>query len=176
MTVKTHIVSSLVFGIVIVNFLNIFGVTFENIGVFQMYLFAVAFGATFPDIDEPHSYIGRKFPIFSNILNLFVQHRGITHTFMILFLYFLLIVVLIKNSTFQIIGIGFIIGNMGHILGDMLTKSGVAIFYPLYDKNIGLLPREIRFYTGSLFEYVVVFPVFAGILAYQLYYISCSLY
>ena len=175
MTVKTHIVSSLVFGIAIAKSLSFIGVSFETVNTFYIYLFAVAFGATFPDIDEPHSYIGRKMPIFSHILSLFVEHRGITHTVLLISLYYIIVNFYATNLIYKIIGIGFIVGNVGHVIGDMTTRSGVAIFYPIYNENIGLLPKEFRYYTGSMVEYAVILPAFSVILFYQLYNISLTL-
>lgn len=175
MTVKTHIISSLVFGIVIAKYLDFVGISFDDVGSFYVYLFAVAFGATFPDIDEPHSYIGRKLPIFSHVLSLFVSHRGITHTLLLIFLYFLIANYFVLEPFYRIIAFGFLIGNVGHVLGDMTTRSGVAIFYPIYNENIGLLPKEFRYFTGSMMEYVVVLPLFSSILLWQLYKISLTL-
>ena len=174
MTVKTHIVSSLVLGIAIANLIDILG-SFYDMNVFYLYISAVVLGATFPDIDEPNSYIGRKLPLFSNLLSVFVSHRGITHTLLLLSIYIFVVFTYIIDPVYKIIGIGFIVGNIGHILGDMTTRSGVALFYPLYSENIGLLPKSFRFYTGGFTEYAIVLPAFSLVLFYQLYVISLTL-
>ena len=175
MTVKTHLISSLVLGITVAPYLSFIGVGFTSVNSIYLYLFAVSIGAIFPDIDEPHSYIGRKLPIFSHLLSLFVEHRGVTHTALLVFLYFLAVNIFASNLVYKIVGFGFIIGNIGHILGDMTTRSGVAIFYPVFNKNIGLIPKEFRYYTGGIVEYAIVLPAFSAILFYQLYNISLTL-
>jgi len=132
-----------------------------------LYIGGVLFGSTFPDIDEPGSYIGRKLPFISRILSIFIQHRGITHTLLILFLYIALFFFVETNykeyigSMAEMFFLGFIIGNLGHILGDMTTKSGVTIFYPFTSKSFGLMPKSYRYITGSAVEYLVVFPLFS---------------
>ena len=41
----------------------------------------VVLGSVLPDIDEPRSFIGRKFPVISHIVSLSFTHRGFTHFF-----------------------------------------------------------------------------------------------
>ena len=125
----------------------------------------------FPDIDEPHSYIGRRFTIFSQIFSLFFKHRGITHTALIILVYIALIPLISYNPLYKLIGIGFIIGNVGHILGDASTKSGVPIFYPIYSKGFGILPKAFRYTTGGGIEYMFVLPAFTLALGYLLFQI-----
>lgn len=147
--------------------------------LYTLYLFAVGvlLGSVFPDIDEPGSYIGRKFPLFSNTLSLFIKHRGITHTLLVLLFYVMVYYFLSFTIGFsgRVLGLmddvfaGFIIGNIGHILGDMTTKSGVSLFYPLTKKNIGILPKSLRYYTGSPVEVFLVRPFFMVILLVEFF-------
>ena len=174
MTFKTHVVSSLVVGIATAKYLgNYIGLHIHSDLEFSIYLFAVAFGAVFPDIDEPNSYIGRKFGIFSQLFSTFFKHRGITHTAIVILFYLgvlsLFVLAHYSNPLYKIAGIGFIIGNIGHILGDSSTKSGVPLLYPLYNKNFGILPKQFRYTTGGVIEYLFVLPAFSLILAYQLF-------
>lgn len=37
-------------------------------------------GALIPDIDEPHSLVGRHVPGFSHTLKVIFEHRGVIHT------------------------------------------------------------------------------------------------
>jgi len=182
MTAKTHMISSVALGLGILELLqhnNIESLVFnsydELITFLTLYIGAIIFGSVFPDIDEPHSYIGRKFPLFSNILSMFIEHRGITHTLLVIFLYSaiaysVILIDGIENSFFIVIAIGFIVGNIGHILGDMMTKSGVALLYPITSKNFGLLPKRLRFYTGGFIEIVFMRIVFGLIVVAEVLY------
>ena len=175
MTVKTHMISSLVFAYPALIVLGETSLLETNDILYDqsfllLYIGGVIFGSTFPDIDEPGSYIGRKLPFISHILNIFIQHRGITHTILILFLYFMMFFFAEMKykehigSITEIFFLGFIVGNLGHILGDMTTKSGVTILYPFTSKSFGLLPKRYRYITGSAVEYLVVFPLFSILL------------
>lgn len=54
------------------------------------------------------------------------------------------------------IGTAFTIGYVMHILADLLTVDGVKLFWPLRKRSIRLLPRGLRFSTGSIQEYAVL--------------------
>jgi len=144
-----------------------------------LFLFGVFFGSTFPDIDEPHSHIGRKFPIFSNILSLFIKHRGITHTIIVLFIYCGLFFTLLNTLHFDakmreyIIYsfAGFIVGNIGHILGDMSTISGVSLLYPFTQKSFHILPKFLRYRTGGAVERLFVLPLFTLLITAESLYL-----
>jgi len=124
-------------------------------GAQSLFLFGAALGSLLPDIDEPRSYIGMKFPYLSIPLKLFgIKHRTITHS--IWFILLFLIPGLMLNNFFLL---GLSLGVFMHLIGDMLTKGGVPLFYPL-TKHYRLLPKEIAFYTNSFTEHILV-----GILA-----------
>lgn len=113
-----------------------------------------------PDIDEPGSYIGRRFWFLSwpikalSFLFPSFKHRGITHIFLIPFL-MILIASLSRNITLA----GFGLGWMLHTVGDMLTIGGIkGYLYPLWpDKKIVLLPDGFRFRTGGFAENILIF-------------------
>lgn len=180
MTAKTHIASSLSMGMGVVIYaaevlnysLSIFSLLVFLVGVFS--------GSLFPDIDEPSSKIGNKFKIVSEILSLFVKHRGVTHTFLIVLFYFVLGIWLANDiSSFadsepdiiHILFFGFILGNLFHIIGDMMTKGGVPFFWPISNKNIGLLPKSLRFYTFGIIEMFVVLPLFSMLFFAEAYWL-----
>jgi membrane-bound metal-dependent hydrolase YbcI (DUF457 family) len=54
------------------------------------------------------------------------------------------------------VGLAFTLGYALHIAADMLTRSGVPLFWPLFRRAFGLLPKFLRFETGSLWEWLVV--------------------
>ena len=123
----------------------------------MIFLGAVGFGALLPDIDEPNSYIGRRFEFISIPLKILgIKHRTFTH-----YLIFPLMVFLISlflSGIYQLAGFGLALGILMHDIGDMLTKGGIkGFFYPfLKEKTIRLLPKEFAFYTNSVTEYVIV--------------------
>jgi inner membrane protein len=116
-------------------------------------------GSVLPDIDEPNSYIGNKFPFLSKFLNfLGLKHRTFTHSF----IFVLLIVLLgIIHPIFYFIAFGIFM----HILGDVLTKSGVPFFYPAFDTRFSLG----LFKTGSLGEFLFI-GVMSGFVLYYFFH------
>jgi inner membrane protein len=122
-----------------------------------VYIIATIFGSLLPDIDEPESYIGRKIPIFSNFLSIFISHRGITH-YLCVPLFFLVIGIFQSNEFYSTLFIGLSIGILSHDIGDMLTKGGIiGFFFPILpNTKIVLLPNFLRFYTNSITEYFII--------------------
>jgi len=101
---------------------------------------AVAIFATMlPDIDNKFSILGRY--RLSRIFNFFVKHRGITHSFLFLFLVSIPISLFAKE--FLLI---FILGYLLHLFLDGITVQGVSFFYPLKNKLKGPIK------TGGFFE------------------------
>ena len=127
----------------------------------MIFLGAVGFGVLLPDIDEPNSYIGRRFKFISIPLKIFgIKHRTFTH-----YLIFPLIVFLISlflSRIYQLIGFGLTLGILMHDIGDMLTKGGIkGFFYPfLREKTIRILPKNLAFYTNSITEYILIFILY----------------
>lgn len=87
-----------------------------------------------------------------------LKHRGFSHSILaILSIYFLL-----KNieSEFNINYISILgtISYSSHIfLGDIFTKNGVPIFYPLIQKKISLSPHPVGSYWCNFLEYFFIF-------------------
>ncbi len=110
---------------------------------------AIATGAALlPDLDHPQSLLGRRLWFISKPLSKLVGHRGVTHS---------LIAVMISmwalfNAGANTMLVGpLVIGYLSHILGDLLTKSGVPLFWPWKQKiTVPLLWR-----TGSGAESVL---------------------
>jgi len=177
---KTHMLSSLSLGMAIpIVATTLYHFPLPNSILLALFLGGVFVGSTFPDIDEPNSYIGRKLSLFSRFLSLFINHRGITHTILVLFIYYGLFFALLTTLHFDakmreyIIYsfAGFIVGNIGHILGDMTTISGVSLFYPVIRKNIGLLPKPLRYCTGGKVENSFIRPLFTLIFLAESFYL-----
>jgi inner membrane protein len=140
----------------------------------KIYLSALIIGSLWPDLDEPQSFLGRKMYFISVFLSLFIKHRGITHTLVALLLYaFLGYLAYFYGGTYDVSPqtinyaiMGFLLGNIIHIMGDMSTKEGgIAILYPMIKKRFFLLPEQLRFKTGGLTENVLVVPILtAGVI------------
>lgn len=107
----------------------------------------VAFLATFiPDIDSKFSTLGKKKTF--RIIQFFVKHRGIMHSFS-----FLLIITLFFTLFFPIIALGFFLGYGLHLFADCFNIRGIRPFYPYKRKCSG------RIRTGGRLE-TIVFVVF----------------
>ena len=106
-------------------------------------------GSLLPDIDEPRSYIGKKFKPVSRIIKATAGHRGLFHTLLICFL-FPLIYFLIKDipqiqpydDYISLIFIGLSAGYLSHLLMDMMTISGVPLLWPIINRKISILPLK----------------------------------
>ncbi|WP_260288406.1 metal-dependent hydrolase [Peribacillus aracenensis] len=114
---------------------------------------AVALGAVFPDIDEPHSWIGCRTRGISDVLNKVFGHRGITHSLAGILIVFLTIVLMVGLTNFKaIIGLYFILGYILHIVEDSFSKSGVKWLTPLSDQSFQSGMGVVWYRTGSMVE------------------------
>ncbi len=97
--------------------------------------------------------------IFIAIFSIFpwLKHRSFSHSLLgIFFIYFLLkqIELVYNISNLSIIGT---ISYSSHIfLGDIFTKSGVPVFYPVINKNFSLGFFRVGSFLGNLVEILVV--------------------
>lgn len=97
-------------------------------------------GSYFPDIDEPSSRIGRKFPLLSRGLKRIFRHRGVVHT--PVFCLILLALVRFGLARFitpehlKCILIGFGLGYLSHLLLDTITSKGIMWLWPITNKYI----------------------------------------
>lgn len=159
MTIKGHILLSLPLATVLSSTIQEYYFGFK-LNDFQIVLFYIGLflGTVLPDIDEPQSYIGRKLPIFSNLLSIFIEHRGVTHLLIIPIAIFLSNYYLVEDLYTKIVIYAIAIGIFCHDCGDLFTKGGIrGFFFPLFPTfTFGLLPKELRFYTGSIVEYMVM--------------------
>lgn len=113
-------------------------------------------GALLPDIDSPHSKIGRKVPILPKLLTITVGHRGLLHSLPGAVLVSLLMAAMAKiflPGTFTDLLALVMAGYLSHLFMDLLTSRGCPLLWPL--------PIRFRLpiiHTGSLTERLVVFP------------------
>ncbi|QQG39126.1 MAG: metal-dependent hydrolase [Candidatus Woesearchaeota archaeon] len=134
----THLVFAFLVGLLSLKFVNPSSLV--------IYFLFVLLGALIPDLDEPQSKLGRKFPISSNVIKLLFGHRGIVHSVFVAVLVSWLIWILIG----KIYGIGLFLGYLSHLIGDSLTVQGVNFLWPFKLHIRGFIK------TGGLIEYVLL--------------------
>lgn len=110
--------------------------------------------ALLPDIDDPHSKLGRMISPVSWVVKVAVGHRGPLHSLLATAIVFILAKIFIgPNLTLAITA-----GYFSHLLADSINPQGVPLFWPLR-KHFGLPLVQ----TGSIIENIVVMPGMAGI-------------
>lgn len=101
---------------------------------------AAMIGGVLPDIDHPKSTVGRKVPFLSHPISAVFGHRGITHSLImtIAILFVLYIATQFPDyQQYKPLVAPLCIGYLSHILGDMMTPSGVPLLWP-HKKNYSL--------------------------------------
>ena len=109
----------------------------------------VLIASAIPDIDSRFSKIGKKKTF--RILQFFVKHRGIIHSFT-----FLLIVGLVFLYFSSKMFWPFFLGYTSHLLIDSITRQGIRPFYPLDFKIKGIVKTGKRFETFIFVIFLVV--------------------
>jgi len=149
---KTHLVGGLIAGALIVPYVT----TSSS----ELFIACAGLGALLPDIDSPNSLFGRKIKPISYLIQSTMGHRGIFHSLFIAAVLFIALQILLPNYALAIT-----IGYLSHLLLDMLTPSGVPLFWPL-SFNISLPVVK----TGSLVEKIIFYPltVWCGLLIFNI--------
>ena len=146
MTASTHQLFGLFFGLIAISVVNIVQVGPDDPLPFILFLSFILIGALLPDLDTPHSRLGRRFPFFiiSYPLYWLFGHRTWTHSFMFVGISFLLMSFFIPVITVfshlnwmdvSTVVTGVSIGVLSHVLGDYFFDSGVPLFYPFTKKR-----------------------------------------
>jgi inner membrane protein len=94
---------------------------------FVLVLFAAAI---IPDIDTRFSKIGQK-KIF-RLLQFFVKHRGLFHSFI-----FLMFITMFFVLFVPVISLPFFLGYSSHLMLDSFTIEGIYPFYPFKKRIFG---------------------------------------
>ena len=120
-------------------------------------IFVLVFYAMLPDIDMPYSGLGKITKPFSEHLYSKFGHRNVTHS--------LLFMLLVTSPLAINQGLYFLalLGYGSHLIEDMLTYTGVPLFYPS-KKNFVILGgplitgkwNELLFSLASLTVFVFV--------------------
>ncbi|ABO49380.1 membrane-bound metal-dependent hydrolase [Desulforamulus reducens MI-1] len=118
---------------------------------FDPVLLAVAgVGSLLPDLDHPNSWIGNKIPVLPTITRGILGHRGALHSLAATLALGLLLGLFWGKN----LGIAVAAGYLAHLVGDMFTRSGVPLLWPL-----PIMVKLPLVRTGSILERFVVFPV-----------------
>ena len=153
MTGKTHASCGFLIGMY---FAKDYGVSLDSVVI----LSAAVIGSVVPDICHTKSYIGRRLPIISFIISIIFGHRSFTHSLLFLLLNFMILDIIAVPTVFIV---SYAVGILSHLILDMMTKTGVSLFYPL-KKRMSL---PIYFKTGGIVDYLLFF-VFIGMSYYIL--------
>jgi inner membrane protein len=120
-------------------------------------LATAALGSLVPDMDSPHSHLGRRLWPLSWTVSAIVGHRGFTHS---CFACVLMVLGLAACSRFSpawsAYFVAFGIGYASHILADWFTTEGVPLFWP----NRKRFRCPLSFRTGGFGEFF--FSLLAG--------------
>ncbi|MAG02880.1 hypothetical protein CMI42_06080 [Candidatus Pacearchaeota archaeon] len=129
MLIRTHVVFSVPLILVLLEYA-------ENKLLFGI---VVLIATILPDLDSGKSSFGRH--LIFRPFQLFTKHRGVLHSFTIAVLLSLLI-----NYFWPLLGFGFFVGYSGHLILDALTREGIRPFWPLEFRVSG------RIKTGGRIE------------------------
>jgi len=129
----------------------------ESLLYILIFYFSTIFGSILPDIDESESYIGKRFYAFSIVISSILKHRTFTHYLLLPVIIFFMSFFIV-NPYMKIFIYGLSLGIVMHDIGDMLTKGGInGFFFPFFpNTKIAILPKQLRFYTNSITEYIVI--------------------
>lgn len=155
MTGKTHLAGGIALGIITAH------VTKADISPVWYYA-SCALGALLPDIDHPHSLLGKATLFVPSLINRRWSHRTITHSLLFLILSTLLFGVITKNFSAVL---GLFVGVLSHLILDTCNPTGVPWLYPINKKKLSIM--RIRTGTGNeagvvfmcaLLTYCVIYP------------------
>ena len=133
-------------------------------------LLAAHFGALVPDIDSGAAEIWEHLPfggVASKAADTFLAHRNFTHSLLALglfgwFSYWITSLLPVYwGIDPYLCWLGFMMGFIAHLVGDMLTVQGLPLFWP-WQRAIGIPPKPlegIRIVSGGWFEQLVLFPL-----------------
>ena len=167
---RTHIAGGLALGYLAFNYIDNLNVNLNDSKTLIIASSGLILGALLPDIDHPRSMLSLKIKPIGFIASKLFKHREYTHSIVGSISMTLLMGLLIKylgldNGMNYLILKSLFIGIVSHVLLDMLTFYGVALFYPFTKKRIRLLgdcyiPKTVEW---GIWE-VIIFLVSSGVI------------
>ena len=135
MMAKTHMLTGFAYGVAVYPAVARGDYTIEQ---YALVMVGLVIGSLLPDIDHPHSLISQFIPIVGGVMSRLTKHRGLFHSIVGVVLVYAVLVLVSQyvnratHSQLQYFFVaGALIGYVLHIIGDVLTVSGVQLFYPL---------------------------------------------
>lgn len=110
----------------------------------SQYLICVAvttLGSLLPDIDTPHSILGRKVKAISYPIYKVFGHRTITHSLFVWTLLLFISPFLNTGLMYGVVCISVYGGVISHLLLDLISTTGIPLLYPLCNIHFHLIPR-----------------------------------
>ena len=148
MLTRTHLVSAILVYFILLEFFVVPGKS--------LFLAFVMLGAVFVDVDSRRSKVGRGW--WFRPLQCFVKHRGAFHSLLMG-----LVLGLVIGLAHLWAGVGFFVGYVVHLLGDMMTPAGVRILYPIYNRKISFrLIKSGGLVEEVLFVLILLVDIFLG--------------
>lgn len=139
MTYQSHLVWAIAAGVIW--YPHAAPQTLDQAAALVVWLALAAFGGLLPDVDHPHSRIGRLVPFVPTLLYRTTGHRGATHSLLATWL------VGLAGYAAGTYGWGepwgrfaaeaLVAGYLAHLAGDFLTNRGIALLWPL-DTRLGV--------------------------------------
>lgn len=129
--------------------------------------FMSVLGGLLPDIDHPHSFIGKRIPVLPTILFKMDGHRGFTHglpVFLIVTLMGCMISEVAGFGLTNLCGLSLGLGYLSHLAGDFITNRGIPLLKPFHQKRYVIPITK----TGQPLEGMIVVGFCALSIAYFL--------
>ena len=140
-----------------------------NIFINPWYLVATIFFSLLPDLDHSKAPISKLFAFtrLPQYLDVNFGHRTITHSLVVYIPAILFIYILegLFGVTVRVYTLIFSLSYMSHLIFDMMTVSGVPLFFP-FKKNPCVLPAnpDYRLKSADKKSSGVIFGLFCGII------------
>ena len=145
---RTHLAFSFLAALVLIHYFNI-----KSQLAFAVFLL---FFSAIPDIDNYKSQIGKKIKPISFIIQFIFGHRGIFHSIFITLIFALVFFIL----KLRILILAALIGYLSHLLLDMLTPSGIRLFYPFSKRKIRGIIKTNSLEETVFFILIVIADVY----------------
>ena len=139
MLAKTHLAITIFFIFLLLPFV-------QNQFIFIFFSILATF---LPDVDSKFSAVGKNKGL--RIVQIFLKHRGILHSFIFLFLITLFLILF-----FPVFSLPFFLGYGLHLIADSFTVSGVKLFYPFKKNYSGFVKTGTRRETFILIVFLVL--------------------